>query len=141
VVAGLVLDDFAHTQGVVVAAWSRLGRALVAPWSRLGRALWTVTVGSFLPNGFELFEMTSNVRECRSDWFDLSYYVHSPDSVPRLNQGTAQVRRGDSYPFHESYCLRYRVGAPSRNARGAAAGNIGLSVVTTTVGSPHLALL
>jgi hypothetical protein len=39
VVAGLVLDDFAHTQGVVVAAWSRLGRALVAPWSRLGRAL------------------------------------------------------------------------------------------------------
>jgi sulfatase modifying factor 1 len=41
--------------------------------------------------------------------------------------------RGGSYLCHESYCVRYRVGARSRNAPDSTSGNIGFRVVAMTV--------
>jgi sulfatase modifying factor 1 len=94
----------------------------------------TCPVGSFHPNGFGLCEMTSDVWECCSDWFDLSDNVDSPDSDPHgPDRGTARVMRGGSYLCHESYCLRYRVGARRGNVPDSTAGNVGLRVVSTTV--------
>jgi sulfatase modifying factor 1 len=94
----------------------------------------TCPVGSFPPNGFGLHEMTGNVWEWCSDWFDPSYYLHSPKSEPSgPDQGMARVMRGGSYLCHESYCVRYRVGARSRNAPDSTSGNIGFRVVAMTV--------
>jgi len=41
-----------------------------------------VAVGSFQPNGYGLFDMAGNAWEWVADWFDASYYDHSPEEQP-----------------------------------------------------------
>lgn len=87
-------------------------------------------VDSFEPNGFGVFNMTGNVWEWCSDWFDPAYYGNSPSETPQgPATGTAKVTRGGSYLCHESYCWRYRVDSRSGNTPDSTTGNTGFRVV------------
>lgn len=91
----------------------------------------TCPVRSFEPNGLGLYEVTGNVWEWCSDWFDPGYYQRSPSANPTgPDAGQARVMRGGSYLCHDSYCNRYRVDARSGNSPDSSAGNIGFRVVT-----------
>lgn len=89
----------------------------------------TCPVGSYEPNGFGLHEVTGNVWEWCSDWFDPGYYRVSPRESPTgPAQGDVRVMRGGSYLCHESYCRRYRVDARSASTPDSSAGNIGFRI-------------
>ncbi len=89
----------------------------------------TCPVGTFAPNGYGLHEMTGNVWEWCSDWFDATYYSRSPRLSPRgANDGDRRVMRGGSYLCHESYCRRYRVDARSSSTPDSTAGNVGFRI-------------
>ena len=64
----------------------------------------TMTVGSFAPNGYGLYDMAGNVFEWCWDWYNSSYYSGSPGMDPTgPASGTSRVLRGGSwatYPFY-----------------------------------------
>ena len=91
----------------------------------------TCPVRSYDPNGFGLYEVTGNVWEWCSDWFDPGSYRRSPRRNPTgPPAGQARVMRGGSYLCHDSYCNRYRVDARSGNSPDSSAGNIGFRIAT-----------
>lgn len=105
------------------------------PGNDFGEDGWvgTCPVESYPPNGFGLYEMTGNVWEWCSDWFDPRYYGRSPRVDPvGPESGQAKVMRGGSYLCHDSYCWRYRVDARSANTPDSTTGNLGFRVVRTT---------
>ncbi len=63
-----------------------------------GKNKGTVTVGSYSPNGFGLYDMVGNVREWVSDWYDKYYYKNSPSKNPTgPKEGKFKVIRGGGY--------------------------------------------
>jgi formylglycine-generating enzyme required for sulfatase activity len=88
--------------------------------------LTTAPVKSYRPNGYGLSCVAGNVWEWCADWFDPSYYAHSPAADPRGPEtGEQRVMRGGSYLCHDSYCHRYRVAARSSNTPESTSGNTG----------------
>jgi formylglycine-generating enzyme required for sulfatase activity len=99
------------------------------PWQNLMQDgyEWTAPVGSFPPNGYGLYEMTGNVWEWTTDWYqdhrnikkacctldnprggqrEESHDPHMPDiRIPR------KVMKGGSYLCAPNYCRRYRPAA------------------------------
>lgn len=58
----------------------------------------TVKVGSYSPNGFELYDMAGNVWEWVSDFYDENYYLSSPAHNPAgPEEGMYPVIRGGSW--------------------------------------------
>lgn len=58
----------------------------------------TAPVGSFEPNLFNLFDMTGNVSEWTTDWYDAEYYSKSPQRNPKgPSSGEYRVLRGGSW--------------------------------------------
>jgi len=55
-------------------------------------------VGQRPPNGFGLYDISENVHEWCSDWYDEHYYANSPASNPKGPQfGTRRASRGGSW--------------------------------------------
>jgi len=58
-------------------------------------------VGSYEPNAFGLFDMHGNVSELCNDWYEESYYLHSPKNNPQGPEtGKFKVRRGGQWRGH-----------------------------------------
>ena len=86
----------------------------------------TCPVQAFPPNGYGLHNMTGNVWEWTSDWFDPSFRrrdrEHDPQGAP---PGAHRVQKGGSYLCHHSYCRRYRVAARQGSTPDSSTGNVG----------------
>ncbi len=92
--------------------------------------LGTAPVDAFPPNGFGLYNVTGNVWEWCTDWYDAAYYATSARDDPRgPDHGASRVMRGGSYLCHLSYCKRYRVSARSGSEPESTTGNVGFRVV------------
>jgi formylglycine-generating enzyme required for sulfatase activity len=56
------------------------------------------TVGQFKPNGYGLYDMSGNVWEWCTDWYDDKYYSIAPDQNPKGPElGNKKVIRGGSW--------------------------------------------
>jgi len=88
----------------------------------LGRA----PVKSFAPNGYGLYDLTGNVWEWTSDWFDENYYAASPKKNPQgAAEGAEKSIRGGSFLCAENFCSNYRVAGRSRSAPDSGLNNLG----------------
>jgi formylglycine-generating enzyme len=73
----------------------------------------TKPVGSYAPNGYELYDMSGNVWEWCSDWYDANYYNKRPSRNPTGSiSGTSRVLRGGSWywgPYGVRVATRLRL--------------------------------
>lgn len=94
-------------------------------------------VKQFPANGYGLYDMSGNVWEWCSDWYDPGYYTASPKDNPKgpaMGQvfdgnGTQRVRRGGSFLCDDSYCKRYLPSARDKNPPDSAANHTGFRCV------------
>ncbi len=65
----------------------------------------TSPVGSFAPNGYQLYDMTGNVFEWCWDWDGSDYYASSPGTDPRgPSSGLVRINRGGSWISFAERC-------------------------------------
>jgi len=84
-------------------------------------------VGTYLPNPFGLREMTGNVSEWCSDWYDRYYYSNSPLQDPTgPESGSERVARGGGFNVCGLSC---RVSNRSSHAPNYRSSYIGFRVV------------
>lgn len=79
----------------------------------------TAPIGTYKPNGYDLYDMSGNVWEWCSDWFDENYYNRKEATVnnnagpnkaynPQMPYLQEKVIRGGSFLCSEEYCSGYR---------------------------------
>ncbi len=73
-------------------------------------------VGSFPPNGYDLYDVIGNVWEWVSDWYDRDYYVLAPLKNPKgPDTGIYRVTRGGGWTGGENLPKRSTLGVHYRS--------------------------
>ncbi|MDX1603778.1 MAG: formylglycine-generating enzyme family protein [Salinimicrobium sediminis] len=101
-------------------------------------------VKSFPPNEYRLYEMTGNVWEYTSDWYNTKYYTESLEKGTLLNpsgakapynphnpQVSEKVIKGGSFLCHVSYCASFRPSARMQNSLDSSHEHLGFRTVAT----------
>jgi len=98
----------------------------------------TAPIRSFPPNDFGLFEMSGNVWEWCSDYYQPEYYGESPQrnppgptssfdpQDPGINK---RIQRGGSFMCSDQYCVGYRVTARMKGEEDSGAFHTGFRCV------------
>lgn len=83
----------------------------------------THEVGTKSPNGLGIYDMSGNVWEWVSDWYDDDYYENSPTDNPQgPSSGSYRVNRGGSWVNRAQYC---RTAYRGWNSPGDTGSNLG----------------
>lgn len=101
-------------------------------------------IKSYPPNSIGLFDMTGNVWEITSDFFNVNYYNDITTSKPLLNPKGAEasynpinpyqierVIKGGSFLCHASYCASYRISAKMGVTIDSGSDHVGFRTVAT----------
>jgi formylglycine-generating enzyme required for sulfatase activity len=80
------------------------------PWRSAPGYGATAPVGSFPPNGYDLFDMAGNVWEWTADWYGGSPQASLDLAQPQFGV-PRKVVKGGSFLCADSYCPRYRPAA------------------------------
>lgn len=100
----------------------------------------TAPVKSFPPNDFGLHEITGNVWEWCSDYYQPEYYAVSPLKNPAGPEASydpqepgiiKRVQRGGSFMCSDQYCVGYRVSARMKGEEDTGAFHTGFRCVVT----------
>ncbi len=114
-----------------------------------GGAVSTMPAGTFLPNGYGLYDMTGNAWQWVADWYRADYFllqtrqaarlpIKNPEgpsdsfdpSVPGFPvNAPKKVIRGGSFLCNESYCLSYRPSARQGNDPYSSMSHLGFRLV------------
>ena len=97
----------------------------------------TAPVKTFPPNGYDLYDMTGNVWEWCSDYYQPSYNTQDrsnpkgPSSAydPQEPGQVKRVQRGGSFLCNDQYCERYKAGARGKGEVNSPTNNVGFRCV------------
>jgi formylglycine-generating enzyme len=85
-------------------------------------------VRSFVPNGYGLYDMSGNVWEWCSDWYNANYYGQIKNKILVDPQGAEEsfdpmeptvrkkIVKGGSFLCHASYCKGYRISSKMKTS-------------------------
>ena len=101
----------------------------------------TAEVGSFPPNNFGLYDMSGNVWEWTSDWYNTRYYKNIKEDIivnpkgassafnPNNRYTSERVIKGGSFLCNASYCASFRISSRMASSEDSSSEHKGFRTV------------